>query len=283
MTRPSDRPNPASAPIPPRASRAYRPACPAETASIPVLVVNGPFSAACTNGSGSGFAPPSASMIGRTNNWNVTIVDTGFPGSPKNGFVLPSNMTWPNTTGLPGCIAAPVKKNSAPSEASTSSTRSYFPMDTPPVSSSKSASSPLRSRMRQLARFVACYRQDHRFAAGLVNLRRQRIAVGIANLVRPWRQVDVNQLVSRGQHRHARSADARQPQNVPPPLPQLPQHVAPECRARPSRRRDAPRRPRGQRSRPPSPGASPLRSSPQTRCTPPSPPRLFRQVRERRS
>ena len=35
-------------------------------------------------------APPSASSTGRTNNWNVTMVDTGFPGSPKNGVVLPS-------------------------------------------------------------------------------------------------------------------------------------------------------------------------------------------------
>ncbi len=44
----------------------------------------------------------------------------------------------PKTTGLPGCMRTPVKRNSAPRSASASSTRSYLPAETPPESSSRS-------------------------------------------------------------------------------------------------------------------------------------------------
>ena len=65
-------------------------------------------------------APCSRSRQGRTNNSNVTWVETGFPGRP-NTSVRPQR---PNTSGAPGLIATCVKKKLAPSASSAGSTRS---------------------------------------------------------------------------------------------------------------------------------------------------------------
>ena len=57
------------------------------------------------------------------------MVDTGFPGKPKKQV---ADFSWamnpaphlPKTTGRPGWILAPVKKNSACNSASACSTKS---------------------------------------------------------------------------------------------------------------------------------------------------------------
>jgi len=51
-------------------------------------------------------APLNKINRGRTNNSNVTIVETGFPGKPNTG--LPWHI--PNTAGFPGRIATRRKK-----------------------------------------------------------------------------------------------------------------------------------------------------------------------------
>ena len=61
------------------------------------------------------------------------------PEPPPPGCVPPGSEIRPKTTGRPGWISAPVIKNSAPSEASTGLTKSYLPLETPPVTRSKSA------------------------------------------------------------------------------------------------------------------------------------------------
>ncbi len=64
----------------------------------PVLVRISDFNRAPTKINGLAVIPANASIIGRANNSKVTMVDTGFPGSPKKYF-LPHE---PNTTGRPG-------------------------------------------------------------------------------------------------------------------------------------------------------------------------------------
>ena len=59
-------------------------------------------SLACAKCSVVVTAPPSAPNTGATNRSNVTMVETGFPGRPKNGISRPSLGSVPNTIGLPG-------------------------------------------------------------------------------------------------------------------------------------------------------------------------------------
>src|SRR5271155_1051343 len=100
------------------------------------------FKRECRKVSGRGEAPDKASSIGRAKSSKVTMVETGLPGRPKKYLCdaeaggsgadaperasrpLPHERTRPNTTGFPGWIFAPVKKNSACSSARTCSTRS---------------------------------------------------------------------------------------------------------------------------------------------------------------
>src|SRR6266446_5581013 len=83
---------------------------------------------ASTRGKSRAGAPLSRSIAGTTNNSNVTMVETGLPGSPKTK-VSPH---FPNTAGFPGRIATASKWNCAPRSLSTVSTRSYLPIVTPP-------------------------------------------------------------------------------------------------------------------------------------------------------
>ena len=72
----------------------------------------------------------------------------------------------------------------APQSASAASTKSYFPAETPPESSSRSASSPWRDQPRGGFFVVARHRQNHGFAARAPDLGGQRIAVRIPDLMR---------------------------------------------------------------------------------------------------
>src|SRR6266852_3475808 len=93
---------------------------------------------ASTSGKSPACAPLRRSIAGTTNNSNVTMVETGLPGSPKTK-VSPH---FPNTAGFPGRIATASKWNCAPRSLSTVSTRSYFPIDTPPERTSASSFRP---------------------------------------------------------------------------------------------------------------------------------------------
>src|SRR6266446_10584660 len=53
----------------------------------PVLVRISDFSRALRKINGCGVIPANASIIGRANSSKVTMVDTGFPGSPKKYFL----------------------------------------------------------------------------------------------------------------------------------------------------------------------------------------------------
>src|SRR5208282_5780403 len=94
----------------------------------PVFVRISDFSRARRKINRCGVIPASASIIGRANNSKVTMVDTGFPGSPKKYFLCGAGALAradgevgagtragapaphePNTTGRPGWISAPVK------------------------------------------------------------------------------------------------------------------------------------------------------------------------------
>ncbi len=146
-TPPSGLPNPASGPVRLRACRARRPACAGRNRVSPVLVVNGAFKIACTNGSGSGVAPakriqhrPHEQLERDHGRYRIARQTKEWRGPCRSARLLRTPLACRVES------PTPVKKNFAPSDASTSSTRSYLPIETPPVSSSRSASSPLRSR-----------------------------------------------------------------------------------------------------------------------------------------
>ena len=79
----------------------------------------------------------------------------------------------PKTIGLPGWISAPVKKNSAPRESRTSSTRSYLPMETPPESSTRSALEGAANDGFKMPSLIARNGEPHRLCSRGENLRRQ--------------------------------------------------------------------------------------------------------------
>ena len=118
---------------------------------------------------GTSLSPPSARSRGPANNAKVTIVDIGFPGNPKK--YVPGS--FPKTTGFPGWIRAPVKKKSAPRATSACSTKSNFPIETPPVSSTRSQPAASRIARSVAALVVPHNRQDHRLASGGSHLFRQ--------------------------------------------------------------------------------------------------------------
>src|SRR6185295_18632706 len=63
----------------------------------PVLWRRSFDSLACNNRKGASLAPPNSSTAARANTSNVTMVDAGFPGSPKKNV----SRTFPNTSGCP--------------------------------------------------------------------------------------------------------------------------------------------------------------------------------------
>src|SRR5579863_4979822 len=103
---------------------------------------------ASMNGSGRGSVPERMSIAGRTKSSKVTIVETGLPGRPKTGLPLQSA----KTTGLPGRMATASKIVSAPNSFRTGSTRSYFPIETPPERMSRSDSRPVAILARRSSR-----------------------------------------------------------------------------------------------------------------------------------
>ena len=64
------------------------------------------------------------------NSSKVTMVETGLPGNAKKNFSF--TRLRQNTSGCPGQSARDRKRNRAPRSASTRSTTSYLPADTPP-------------------------------------------------------------------------------------------------------------------------------------------------------
>src|SRR6266705_4615716 len=70
----------------------------------PVRVFTSDFSRAKTNCNFFGWAPQSPSTNGRAKSSKVTMVETGFPGSPRKyvGWALGRVAARPKTTGLPG-------------------------------------------------------------------------------------------------------------------------------------------------------------------------------------
>ncbi len=106
--------------------------------------------------SGSGRAPgarprPSAARptrapcmrrrAGRTKRSKVTCAETGLPGSPKTSL----SPRRPKTRGAPGLIATRVKSRPTSKRASTGSTRSKAPSETPPERTSTSEAKPSRT------------------------------------------------------------------------------------------------------------------------------------------
>src|SRR5690349_6764251 len=70
---------------------------------------------------------------------------------------------------------------------------------------------PLLDQFPQARTLVRRNRQQHRLSATSLYLRGQRIAVGISDLTRPGRQIDVNYLIARRKHSHPRSCMHHQP------------------------------------------------------------------------
>src|SRR5213076_3649124 len=71
----------------------------------PVLVLIAVFNFAWTKASLLGIAPARASIRGRANSSNVTIVEMGLPGRPKKYLPSrpdPQHDTLPNTIHFPG-------------------------------------------------------------------------------------------------------------------------------------------------------------------------------------
>ena len=85
------------------------------------------------------LAPSRRAMAVRTNNSKVTMVETGFPGSPNTS--VPSSER-PNTRGFPGLSATASNRRRTPSASRTFSTRSNRPIETPPDNNNKSSPSP---------------------------------------------------------------------------------------------------------------------------------------------
>ena len=104
------------------------------------------MSFARSSGRGDSLATPlSRSMAARANSSNVTMVDAGIARqSEENCFPRAA----PNTSGCPGWISTRSKKNSAPRSASTRSTISYLPAETPPESTSRSEARPRSIKVR---------------------------------------------------------------------------------------------------------------------------------------
>ena len=70
---------------------------------------------------------------------------------------------------------------------------------------------PFANEHFQLGGIVARHRQDQRVSSSFVNLRRQRVAIGIANFVRAGNKVDVDQLVAGGQNCDSGAGDKQRP------------------------------------------------------------------------
>ena len=120
----------------------------------------------------------------------------------------------PNTSGCPGMMRTRSKKNSAPRSASTRSTMSYLPAETPPESSSMSKRKPVLDQFASGVVHVARNGQDVGTASGALHLHGQRLHVRIADLVierrftrsrrsrRPWPEI-----ATCGRAKHRNSVD----------------------------------------------------------------------------
>ena len=133
------------------------------------------------------------------------MAETGLPGSPKT-----SAPCWatPNQVGLPGFSATRQKTRSTPSEANASLTWSWPPTETPPQTTTSSASS-----MRSIAALgelgIVPHRlRCHQLRPRAQGERRDRVGVGVPNATGLPRRTGFEQLVARRQHRQTRAPDA---------------------------------------------------------------------------
>ncbi len=138
---------------------------------------------------------------GAANSVNVTIADTGLPGSPKTSC----SPRDPNQVGLPGCSATPQKCWSTPTVESAGRTWSCGPTETPPVMISRSARSSA-SAERGLRRAEVVGESEHRFddRAAASGERGQHRPVGVVDLTRAERLARCAQLIAGAQHHDAR-------------------------------------------------------------------------------
>ena len=154
----------------------------------------------------SGSAPWSARIAGRANRWNVTIADTGLPGSPNTS--VPSRV--PNQVGLPGWSRTPQNRSSTPSSASAGFTWSCGPTETPPLTQTTSAASSASASAARVAsassRHAAAL--DH-LRARLPRLRGDAVGVRVADLAGSERGIGLDQLVAGREHREPRPLPAR--------------------------------------------------------------------------
>ncbi len=135
------------------------------------------------------------------------MVETGFPGSPKKyvGKAPGCAGARPKTTGRPGWMCAPVKKNSAPRPAQDLLDQVVFAHADAAGEQQQVAGESLLHQMAQALDFVGCDRQYDRHAAGGLHLRGQRVAVGIADLVGGGLGGDVHEFVAGRKDRHPRT------------------------------------------------------------------------------
>ena len=125
-----------------------------------------------------------------------------FPAARRRTFHARS----PNTSGCPGWTSTRSKKNCAPRSASTRSTISYFPAETPPDSSRRSDSKPCSIKCARRFVVVARDRQNPRIAACPGHLHGHRPGVRIADLEGLRLLARLDDLVARRQDRDARPA-----------------------------------------------------------------------------
>ena len=103
-------------------------------------------------------APCMRSSAARTKTSNVTWAETGLPGRPNTSL----SPRRPKTSGAPGLIATFVKSSPTSKRASTSSTRSKAPSDTPPEMTSTSDAKPCAHGLRDAVRLVGHHAQRPR-------------------------------------------------------------------------------------------------------------------------
>jgi len=78
-------------------------------------------------------------QAGITYKWQVTVAETGFPGSPRTSFNWSRRLQVANVVGFPGFMFTRAKWISAlNSDTSTCLSRSLSPIETPPVVTNKS-------------------------------------------------------------------------------------------------------------------------------------------------
>eukprot|EP00047_Mylnosiga_fluctuans_P018474 m.71467 g.71467 ORF g.71467 m.71467 type:complete len:456 (-) comp7635_c0_seq1:636-2003(-) len=92
-----------------------------------------------------GLRPIILRRDGATKRWNVTMHDTGFPGSAKTAMSRSCAGSVAYVVGLPGFMLTRAKWIVAPSSASSGLSRSFSPMLTPPDVMTASTPPPSRS------------------------------------------------------------------------------------------------------------------------------------------